>query len=858
MPTNVGYGSSYYGGDIHTVPTGRYDTTAPRGTNGHRGVPATITTYNVTHKDNVPRSSSVRNPSATRHRSSTVDSNATKPIIVTTNHSSRPHNSSSHSGSGSGRTNSPTRDAYRSSEDTYFAQPASSIRSRSSHRHTQSATLDSDEFHRLRDRVGGDDRLRAPRGAGTDSYRRHREYAGAAPRDTSENGYEGYEYTKPGELARYDLDNDRPRSRAGRRESFDRNYYRPTVNLISSERAERGDRARGPPPTSVGLDRYNRAAAAGIYDRPTVTMPPIPALPAVPAAPPVDAARRSSLLESPGSPTSDRRSSRPRPVSLYQESTPRMSQPDDIYRSRDDVAMRGFGIRPELLEHADKRRDYDDHRPRKDYDDRELWRRSDEELDKPRGRFDERKAPDLVKERPARTETSRTRTEPPRTEGSLDRKEAKDNTGRGEKVREKVAAGLGVAAAAIGLGKDKDDDKENKGSPKRGGARTSDEDLKIVNSRSAERYKPRGKEYYDQKSSRDEANVVVEQTRKEPKKERVGSRDDSSSRERDRARGKERGREMEKERERRDAESKTTVSKDSTRDSSPISDAVDAGSKRRSRPAAAFNPTDTKGLMDLKAELAAMEEDKPKEKKERASESDTGVTDRATISERDPSWRDESRGREMTIVDPEHKQVRVVSPPRDKTEQKPIKGILKQPTTSFPEEPNPVREGVAPHKDDKTKKDVPAGARWTKISRKLVNPDALAIGKERFELRDDFVIVLRVLSKEEIQAYATATAQLREKRRKQLLERGEVDDYDNRERDREREDEERRRRHRYRDDDERRERDRDRGDRDRDRERRYDYDDDWSRTEYSGDYHHHHSHRDRHRDYDGVSTEDRR
>ena len=51
--------------------------------------------------------------------------------------------------------------------------------------------------------------------------------------------------------------------------------------------------------------------------------------------------------------------------------------------------------------------------------------------------------------------------------------------------------------------------------------------------------------------------------------------------------------------------------------------------------------------------------------------------------------------------------------------------------------------------------------RWTKISRRMVNPEALEAGKERYEEREDFVIVLRVLTKEEIQAYAIATQQIR-------------------------------------------------------------------------------------------------
>jgi hypothetical protein len=175
--------------------------------------------------------------------------------------------------------------------------------------------------------------------------------------------------------------------------------------------------------------------------------------------------------------------------------------------------------------------------------------------------------------------------------------------------------------------------------------------------------------------------------------------------------------------------------------------------------------------MDLKAELAAIDHEKPRDKERPAArgrtEADTTVSSgserQVALTREQDRARDESRGRELALVEADQKQVRVVSPPRDKSDQRPIRGILKQPTSQFPEDNHPIREGVAPHKDDKTKKDVPAGARWTKINRRMVNPEALTIGKERFELRDDYVIVLRVLSKEEIQAYATATAQLRGK-----------------------------------------------------------------------------------------------
>lgn len=98
---------------------------------------------------------------------------------------------------------------------------------------------------------------------------------------------------------------------------------------------------------------------------------------------------------------------------------------------------------------------------------------------------------------------------------------------------------------------------------------------------------------------------------------------------------------------------------------------------------------------------------------------------------------------------------------RHEDKKKPIKGILKPPTAKFPEDPNPIREGVAPRNDHTSKPSAPPGARWTKIARKIVSPEALKVGKERFEVQDDFVIVLRVLSKEEIMAYAEATDSLR-------------------------------------------------------------------------------------------------
>ncbi|KAJ5767074.1 uncharacterized protein N7511_004690 [Penicillium nucicola] len=113
------------------------------------------------------------------------------------------------------------------------------------------------------------------------------------------------------------------------------------------------------------------------------------------------------------------------------------------------------------------------------------------------------------------------------------------------------------------------------------------------------------------------------------------------------------------------------------------------------------------------------------------------------------------------------------SPPPHPTTvpENPRKGILRRPKPSFPEDLNFIQEGVAPIKDA-TKPGIPPGARWTKIDRRLVNPEALEAGRERFEERSDYVIVLRVLSKEEIQNYAVKTQEIRDGRQRQVQEKG--------------------------------------------------------------------------------------
>lgn len=107
------------------------------------------------------------------------------------------------------------------------------------------------------------------------------------------------------------------------------------------------------------------------------------------------------------------------------------------------------------------------------------------------------------------------------------------------------------------------------------------------------------------------------------------------------------------------------------------------------------------------------------------------------------------------------RRVALVEPPKEEERPKP-KGILKTRVNPFPEDANPVREGVAPLKEA-GKDGVPPGARWTKINRVLVNPEALEKAKLRFEERDDYVIVLQVLTKEAIAKLAEKTREIRGK-----------------------------------------------------------------------------------------------
>jgi hypothetical protein len=105
------------------------------------------------------------------------------------------------------------------------------------------------------------------------------------------------------------------------------------------------------------------------------------------------------------------------------------------------------------------------------------------------------------------------------------------------------------------------------------------------------------------------------------------------------------------------------------------------------------------------------------------------------------------------------RRVKIVEPPKKEEAPAQIKSILRKPTAKFPDRHDGIREGVTPLEPEK--KGIPKNAKWTKINRALVNPEALDLAQLRYEERLDFVIVLKVLTKEEIQALADKTAELR-------------------------------------------------------------------------------------------------
>lgn len=768
MPSSIGY-TSLYAGDMHVLPAStRHPITTPRGysvSTSSSGAPTTTTrTYSVT-QDPARRSSIVQDHS--RNRRSTVDSTSRPPVIVTTTQKDRPQPTSTHRGP------SPVRHSHRASEGQFFTQPASSNRARPNQPTYNPISYETDDYSRSRDRT----ETLTSRDA--EAYRNSRPSVSypSDPRHSTaavDYGDDGYQYTNAGELARYDLDHSKP-ARSRQRESMDRGYYRPNISYNTDQRSlnvnasadlsrnysmntsrpyEGGGRG-GPPPSTRGFAQVNRSFDSNGPVPPSAPVPPSP----------TTAAR----LEPASSEWREGR--RSRPVSLYQDVVPHSTHHDDYYRSRDDER----NLRELRDRERDRERDRDRDRDREPKQSRELTHFHDDSV-QTRG-FGIRTGPsepehDSRRDREVRREEHRKRSDedlPPRgsRESDLDRHHSRDDTkddrrgGRDDRrgsdedkgrdrsrIRDKLSAGMGIAAAAVGL----------------------KPILKQQQQQDTSEPEPRHRRSPSEAAERLASIEARERAR-------TGDQDRSSVDQAKEGRGSPESREAADARARHRNDAQAKLNGEATVSASESDD----GPKRLThepRSSSIFNPNDASDISKLREQLASADKDMDKEPvrekpaviETRRNRSRSQTRSRSTSDPRDSRSKikaeDEPRGRpSISPTEPELKMVRVVSPPREKSDEKPLKGILKNPKPKFPEPTDFVREGAAPHKEDKKAKEVPQGARWTKISRKVVNPEALTIGKERFEVRDDFVIVLRVLGKEEIQAYAAATQVLRGKKR---------------------------------------------------------------------------------------------
>jgi hypothetical protein len=653
--------------------------------------------------------------------------------------------------------------------------------------------MDNADINRLaRERDGG--RLSVGRGREGAVYMNSRPrsiHAGTLVRhaDTIADDYgdNGYGYTNPRDVVQYDLNQTAPIHQRSRRDSFESGRRPPSITGFNDNARSYDTRDRGPPPSTRGFDKLPGRLPS--WDQGQVRMPVPPSSMA-----PMEPVQRPAPFDpvEPPRQNSSRNGSRARPVSLYHDREPRRGGPrDDSYEVNDEdtrdrrpqrhesydpnVEQRGFGLRPERPERPASRVE------RVDRIDRQ------ERVERP--------------EKVERVERVERIDRPDRAE-RVDRSDRPEGDRSDHKGRDAVAAGLSIAGATLGVNTlknanrndrvDRDDRDDRRRSeydeePRRRRDRDDRDSVDLTGRDPKERRHreddlppppgpplprdippprdnvppprvsppPRDK---DVKERSPPAAEFIDLSGRDPK-ERHGSREEQDS---DPER-------RERRRHRDEAAAALTgaavgaaasAAIDSRAEESASPDNAGPEPRRLKRQSgtvqSAFNPKDTMDLKALKEALnskdAAPKESAPRTPRQSTTKDSREVAEiRADLNERRP--RD-------PLAPNENRQLRVVSPPREKSEVKPAKGILRAPREKFPEDPAPLREGVAPLKDAK-KDGIPPDARWTKISRRLVNPEALSLGKERYEAREDFVIVLRVLSKDEVQGYAEVTQKIR-------------------------------------------------------------------------------------------------
>jgi len=759
------------------VPVRKDSSGTPRIVSDRAPAPGPIitTTYKVK-----PESQPVRDDRESNRRRSTLDG-ASRPTII----NAQPRSPAIHGGAG--RPPSPLHDPYRSSSEggEYMTIPASSTKRHSYHRPSYSATMDNADVHKLSREAGSRGMLGV--GTGREGARyptRHRPvYPGALVRhpDTVADDYgdNGYGYTNPRDLVEYDL-NRSARYPPQRRDSYEGSRpARPTsISGYADIRPRSYDtRERGPPPATRGLDKL--AAQSPLYDAPPVRLPV------------VESGIRSPRKDKFYNTDPPRQQEYRRPVSIYQDRPRR----DEYYDPRDDD-LRERRERPQYSKRYDERDDYRE-RPHRDeangYDNKRREHRERPHRDEVNGYDNKRREhrsrrdydsandsedyDDRAERKNARDKNvSREKDHDKRNDN--DRKDDQDD--HKERKRDKLAAGISVAAAALGVGaatksarhEDSDNDKDDSDDHKR--RRDGEEHRRRREHRDDKgSIDLTGRDPKERSNAREDRDVIADdggetKPRAQPKEDMP--LDLAGRNPQEKLTAKESRDDGEESKEQRKSKSDPMVdgSAPTSREDSPLSG--EATGRRRLHkdrgpgPDVPFKATNTTDLRALRDELNKKEGSASPAVPTEAVREGSFERKREPSTQLEPSSRD-SRGRRDTSDDEERRPTpRLVSPPREvkKAEETKPRGILRPPREKFPEDPVPIREGVAPLKDAK-KDGVPPDARWTKISRRMVNPEALDAGKERYEAREDFVIVLRVLTKEEIQAYAVATQQIRGK-----------------------------------------------------------------------------------------------
>jgi len=89
-----------------------------------------------------------------------------------------------------------------------------------------------------------------------------------------------------------------------------------------------------------------------------------------------------------------------------------------------------------------------------------------------------------------------------------------------------------------------------------------------------------------------------------------------------------------------------------------------------------------------------------------------------------------------------------------------LRSILRHPTPKFPEEPNPIRDGVTSRKRAGVG-GIPYDRRWTRVSKSECGPEVLRILPLRCEIENNHVVILEHVSKKSIKKYSELSDTLR-------------------------------------------------------------------------------------------------